>query len=256
MSDNRPVAVFDSGVGGLSVLRELQRQMPRESFIYLGDRKNAPYGERTRDEVRAIAVENAALLFGMGAKALVIACNTATAAAVDHLRELYPDVPVIGIEPAVKPAVSAGMRRILVLATPVTVAEPRFAALIAANHGDATVIAVPCDGLAGLIEHGECQGEAAERYFNRIFAPYRAGGFDAVVLGCTHYPFVSDCILRAAGGGVTIFDGAFGTARQTQRRLAEAGIEAGGECHGSLTIISSDGSDYIADFYARRCAGQ
>mgnify|MGYP002910396275 CR=1 FL=1 len=144
-------------------------------------------------------MEIAGELIGMGAKAIVVACNTATAAAVEAMRAAYPQIPIIGTEPAVKPAADAGHRHILVLATPVTVAEERFSALIHSRCGTAEVIAVPCPGLATMIEEGHTSDELICKYLDGIFAPLR-GKFDAVVLGCTHYPLARVAISRAAGG--------------------------------------------------------
>lgn len=254
MSDNRPVAVFDSGVGGLSVLCRLVRMLPEEDFIYLGDRKNAPYGDKTHDEVRRLAFSNAEYLFSLGAKALVIACNTATAAAVTELRARYPDIPIIGTEPALKPAVDAGCSRVLVLATPRTVSEERFWALLREHSGASEVIPVACSGLADMIEHGVTDGRAADEYFNYLFAPYRREGFDAVVLGCTHYPFARAAIERAVGESVRIFDGAIGTARQTGRMLEKYALCAPEGRTGKVRLISTDGDNAaLRRFYETNC---
>lgn len=254
MSDTRPVGVFDSGVGGLSVLCRLNRMLPEEDFIYFGDRKNAPYGDKTHDEVRRITEENVDLLLSMNAKALVIACNTATAAAIVPLREKYPAIPIIGIEPAVKPAADAGSRCVLVLATPRTVREPRFHELIRAHGGSAEVIAVPCEGLADMVERGKAEGREANEYFSRLFARYSDKKFDAVVLGCTHYPFARRAIEKAVGENVRIYDGSIGTARQTARLLERAGLTAPEGRLGKITMISSDGdNDSLQRLYDGYC---
>lgn len=261
MSDTRPVGVFDSGVGGLSVLVRLRELMPEENYIYLDDKKNAPYGSKTHDEVRQIAENNVDFLINEGAKAVVIACNTATAASVESVRRKHPDIPIIGIEPAIKPAVDAGCRRILVLATPRTVLEPRFAALMERNAGSSTVIGVPCEGLSQMVERGECEGAVTDAYFERLFASYRNNGnadFDAVVLGCTHYPFVREAIRQAVGDGIRIFDGAYGTARHTLRCLEAADLRnsPGSDGEGKVHIISTGGQEAarrVRDFYEERC---
>lgn len=238
-----PIGVFDSGVGGLSVLAELVRQMPNENYIYLGDRKNAPYGSRTTDEVLRLSEENAKRLVDLGAKCLVIACNTATAAAADSLRRTYATIPIVGIEPAVKPAAHSACRRVAVLATPRTVDSSRFAELILANSGACELIPVPCPRLAGMIE----RGEDVRDYLSELLSG--VGDFDGIVLGCTHYPFVKNEILAAVGRAVEIFDGAVGTAAQTKRRLDAAWLLAdGGE--GRVSFISTDGDDaYIEKFF-------
>lgn len=252
VSASSPVGVFDSGVGGLTVLRELTRILPCEDFIYYGDVKNAPYGALSHDEIRRRSLEIAGELIGMGAKAIVVACNTATAAAVEAMRAAYPQIPIIGTEPAVKPAADAGHRHILVLATPVTVAEERFSALIHSRCGTAEVIAVPCPGLATMIEEGHTSDGVLCEYLDGIFAPLR-GKFDAVVLGCTHYPLARTAISRAAGGDVPVYDGAAGTARQAARRLSESGLGAPGDKHGSVRFLSSGDAGKIKAFYEGIC---
>lgn len=247
---NSPIGVFDSGVGGLTVLRELTRLMPNEDFIYFGDEANAPYGTRTHDEVRALALDAASLLAEMGIKALTVACNTATAAAVEALRAAYPNMPVIGTEPAVKIAADAGYRHILVLATPVTVAEERFAALVSTRCGSAEVIAVPCPGLATMIEETDPSSPELECCLDKLIAPHR-GRFDAVVLGCTHYPLIRDSIARTAGAGIPIFDGSAGIARQVARRLRDSGLSAPADKQGKITLISSGNNERLAAFWTR-----
>lgn len=257
MTDPRPVGVFDSGVGGLSVLMKLEDLLPEEDFIYLGDRKNSPYGTKSHAEVGMIAEKNVDMLVGMGCKAIVIACNTATAAAVEPMRQKYPDVIIIGIEPAVKPAVDAGCRRVLVLATPRTVSEPRFSALLEARRGNSELIGVPCERLAGMIEAGDLDKNGAETYFCELLAPYMKTGsdgdpvpdFDGIVLGCTHYPFAIEGLRAAVGDGIPVFDGAEGTARHTGSCLERAGMRETGR-RGKITFLSSDGNDvFLADFY-------
>lgn len=247
---NSPIGVFDSGVGGLTVLREMTRLMPNEDMIYFGDEANAPYGAHTHGEVREIALGVAGQLTKMGVKALTVACNTATAAAVDALRAAYPDVPVIGTEPALKLAADAGYRRILALATPVTVAEKRFSALVNTRCGGAEVIAVPCPGLATMIEENEPSSAVFDGFLDSLIAPYR-GKFDAVVLGCTHYPLIKDTIAHAVGNDIPIFDGAAGTARQVLRRLSEVGMCAPADKHGKVTLISSKDTARLCGFWSR-----
>lgn len=244
-----PIGVFDSGVGGLSLLRELRRLLPNEDFIYYGDRANAPYGAKTHEEILEISKGIVNVLLSRGAKAIVVACNTATAVAIEPLRAAYEGLPIIGIEPAVKPARVSGCRRVLVLATPVTVSESRFAALLRANSKDnCEFIGVPCHELAFMVESG-ASSEDIEEYLRSVFAPYRKDGFDGIVLGCTHYPLVLDEIKRAAGEHVSVFDGSDGTARHTKHLLEELSLNSLTRKIGIIEFISSDGSDHLERFY-------
>lgn len=234
-----PIAVLDSGVGGISVLRELVRRMPSERFLYLGDSKNAPYGEKTPEEVLAITRENLRMLRARGIKALVLACNTATGAAARILREENPDFILVGIEPALKPASLICERpRVLVMATPLTLKQKKFRDLMARFAEQAEILPLPCPGLVELIEAGELTGDRIEGYLAALFSPYRGTKIDAVVLGCTHYPHVREAIARQLPQGVRILDGSEGTARETRRRLLEEGLlrETG---EGSVEILNS-----------------
>lgn len=221
----QPVGVFDSGVGGISVLRELKSCMPGENFIYYGDSKHAPYGTKTLEEVRKLTCTVAARLVGQGVKALVVACNTATSAAIGILRETYRDIPVIGIEPALKPAVYAGNHpRVLVMATPMTLREEKFRHLMQQYRGEAEILSLPCPGLMEFVERGELDTPELERFLTGLFADYLIHPVDNVVLGCTHYPLVREMIQKVLGKNVQIFDGGEGTARETKHRLEEAGL--------------------------------
>ncbi len=244
-----PIGVFDSGVGGLALLRDLRRVLPNEDFIYYGDRANAPYGAKSHAEILALSKNIVNELLARGAKAIVVACNTATAVAIEPLRAAYPGLPIIGIEPAVKPARVAGCKRVLVLATPVTVRESRFAALLRANSGEGCeFIGVPCTELARLIEYDAGSNEI-EDYLRAVFAPYRGDGFDGIVLGCTHYPLALNEIKRAAGADVSVFDGADGTARHTKNTLIEHSLDERARKIGGVEFISSDGTDHLQRFY-------
>lgn len=218
----RPIGVFDSGVGGISVLRELVALMPNENYIFFGDSKNAPYGTKTLTEVQELTCADASYLMARDVKALVVACNTATSAAVDILRKKYPNIPVIGIEPALKPAVLAKEQpKVLVMATPMTLREEKFHHLMEKFEQDATIIPMPCPGLVEFVERGETCGEELEHFLKKLFADYARNPVDCVVLGCTHYPFVREAIQKVLGSHVKLFDGGAGTARETRRRLAE-----------------------------------
>ena len=218
-----PIGVFDSGVGGISVLRELVALMPNENYIYFGDSANAPYGTKTLDEGVALVCNDAEYLYNKGIKALVVACNTATSAAIQILRERYQDIAVIGIEPALKPAVLSGhYPRVLVMATPMTVRETKFLRLMQRFEEQAQIIPLPCPGLMEFVEKGDLDSAELEDYLQKLFAPYEK--IDAVVLGCTHYPFVKKKIQKVLGYRVRLFDGGEGTARETRRQLENRGL--------------------------------
>ncbi len=225
LDKNRPIAVFDSGVGGISVLKELVRIMPNENYIYFGDSANAPYGTKTTDEVRALTMGHAKELFEEGAKGLVVACNTATAAAVRNLRECYPQIPIVGIEPALKPAVEEKKHpTVLVMATPMTIREAKFQKLLKRYQDQGEIIPLPCPGLMDFVERGDLDGADLKKYLVELLYAYRQEPVDSVVLGCTHYPFVKEAIIETLGEGVTVYDGGEGTAREMHRRLEVAGL--------------------------------
>lgn len=233
------IAVFDSGLGGISVLKELRALLPNENFIYYGDCANAPYGTRSAHEVRALTFDVYKKLKREGIKAFVIACNTATSVCASQLRAEYPDDIIIGIEPALKPAVlCADNPTVAVFATPLTLKEEKFASLLARFSDKARVIPFACPGLVEFVERGEAQSEEFHSFLRELFAPLGAHKLDAVVLGCTHYPLVKDAIVDALGGGVLVFDGGRGTAKETCRRLALAGLlrESDG---GKVTFLDS-----------------
>ena len=219
------IAVFDSGVGGISVLRHLLRCLPGERYLYFGDSANAPYGSKTTEQVRSLTLAAAEMLYSTyPIKALVIACNTATAAAVQQLRHRYPDRIIIGIEPALKLAADhfpGG--RVGVMATEVTLREEKFDLLLQRFDENCSVTKIPAPGLVQLIEAGGKDSPETEALLRQILAPHM-GKLDALVLGCTHYPFVAGPISRILGDGVTLLDGGDGTARETRRRLAEADL--------------------------------
>lgn len=217
------IAVFDSGVGGISVLRELAKLMPEENYLYFGDSANAPYGKRTTAEVKQLTMDAARMLMARGIKALVVACNTATAAAIRDLREAYPDTIIVGIEPALKMAADRFPGGYIgVMATPVTLREDKFVQQVERFSG-VTVSTIPVPDLVGLVEQGHINDEAVEDLLRPVLEPY-AGKLDAVVLGCTHYPFAAKTVSKILGEQTAVLDGGEGTARETRRRLAEAGM--------------------------------
>lgn len=235
------IAVFDSGVGGISVLRELMALMPGENYLYFGDSANAPYGTRPTEQVRDLTLAVAESLFSRNIKALVVACNTATAAAINDLRQIYPDAIVVGIEPALKLAADHYPNgRVGVMATPVTLREEKFATL-AKRFPQMDVCSIPVPGLVELIEEG-CDEAVLEEFLRPVLENYR-DSLDAVVLGCTHYPFASDVIQKLLGENTVLLDGGAGTARETRRRLALADLLLEGE--GSLQIENSSADPKI-----------
>lgn len=236
----QPIAVFDSGVGGISVLRELVKILPQEDYIYYGDSKNAPYGMKDKETVKQLTVDAAEYLFAQGAKGIVVACNTATSAAVRALREMYPEVPIVGIEPAVKPAATLKPNgRVLVMATPMTIREEKFQKLMARYEDLAEIIPLPCPGLMDFVERGDLTSPEFRRYLEELLFAHRLHPVDAVVLGCTHYPFAKDLIKEILGPHVEVFDGGEGTAREMKRRLAEADLINPREENGTVNFQNS-----------------
>ena len=219
------IAVFDSGVGGISVLRHLLRQLPGERFVYYGDSANAPYGSRSTQDVRRLTLAAVSrLLSEYPLKALVIACNTATAAAVNEVRAAHPELIVVGIEPALKVAADhfpGG--RVGVLATEVTLREEKFDTLLHRFDENVTIYKIPAPGLVELVEAGQVDSPQTQALLGRVLGPY-LGKLDALVLGCTHYPFARSAIRRVLGPDVVLLDGGEGTARKTRRRLERAGL--------------------------------
>ena len=217
------IAVLDSGVGGISVLRELVKLMPNERYLYFGDSANAPYGTKDTAEILSLTEASVKMLMARGIKALVVACNTATATAIGYLREKYPDFIIVGIEPALKPAVlHFPQGTVGVMATPVTLRGEKLKKLMEKYpHPDLRLI--PAPGLVELVEAGLANSPQMDGFLTPLLAPY-AGVLDGLVLGCTHYPFVIPAIRRILGDKTVLFDGGAGTARETRRRLAQADL--------------------------------
>ena len=235
-----PVGVFDSGVGGISTLREMIRELPDERFIYYGDMAHAPYGTKSSEEVVACVRAVVDRLMEKRIKALVIACNTATGAAAATLRKELT-IPVVGMEPALKPASKARKNgSVLVLATPLTLQQEKFENLMR-QYGQGAV-KVPCPGLMELVEADD--GAGALNYLKELFSRYPVDQVDAVVLGCTHYVFLKSAIARFFPQ-VPLIDGNEGTVRQLKRRLEERGLLAPEEAIGGTELISSGGNAEI-----------
>lgn len=247
MSDARPVGVFDSGIGGLSILAEIHRQLPAESVVYLADQAWAPYGERELAEVRARVFAVVDHLLGRGAKALVLACNTASAAALHELRDVFPTVPIVGMEPAVKPAAEQSDGGVVgVLATKATFQGELYASVVDRHAASVRVMERAGNGLVELIEAGELDGPEIESVLHGHLAPMLAAGVDTLVLGCTHYPFIAATIGRILGDGVRLIDPAPAVARQLGRVLARNGLLAAAESAATTAYFTTGSASRLS----------
>ncbi|WP_296220707.1 glutamate racemase [Pseudomonas sp. UBA2684] len=229
MGNNAPIGVFDSGVGGLSVLHEIRTLLPNESLLYVADSGHVPYGEKSPEFIRQRCRQIAAFLLAQGAKALVLACNTATVAGVAELRELYPQLPIVGMEPAVKPAAAATRSGVVgVLATTGTLKSAKFAALLDRFASDVRVITQPCPGLVERIEAGDLDSRETRALLHAFVAPLLAEGCDTLILGCTHYPFIKPLLRSLVPDSISLIDTGAAVARQLQRLLDERQLLARG----------------------------
>lgn len=236
----KPIGVLDSGLGGISVLKEAVKIMANEDFIYFGDSKNAPYGVKTAEEVKELTFNAVETLLKKGVKGIVIACNTATSAAVADLRVKYPELPLVGIEPALKPAVNNPKEgKILVMATPMTLKEAKFHRLLDRFKGNRVIELVPCGGLMEYVESGVLDGDELNTYLSEKLEPHMNSKISSIVLGCTHYPFVKKAILKVVGQDVDIIDGSLGTAKEIKRRLNEKGLLSDKKEKGKIEILNS-----------------
>lgn len=235
--NNQPIAVFDSGLGGLTVLRALRERLPHEDFFYFADTRFLPYGDRPETFLRERGVLIAEALVRRGAKALVIACNTATAAAAEAIRAAV-DLPIVALEPGVKPAVALTRSGVIgVLATTRTLASERFQRLVGTHANGHRIIAQACPGLAEAIETLGPESADVEHLLNAFVAPLADAGADVVVLGCTHYPWVAEAIARRMPAGTTLLDTGEPVARQLERLLTAGRLLGGG--HGRLSMATS-----------------
>lgn len=226
LPDNRPIGVFDSGVGGISVLKHIHTLLPHEDLSYVADSKYAPYGSRTPAEITARCFEIADFLIAQNAKALVVACNTATAAAIDAMRAKY-DLPIIGMEPAVKPAAAATKNGIIgVLATVGTLKSAQFAALLETYGRNVEVVTQACVGLVECVERGELSNQSTLELIQQYCKPLLDEDADTIVLGCTHYPFVRPLIEQMVGAEVALIDTGVAVAKHLQKRLFELDLLA------------------------------
>ncbi len=248
LSRNSPIGVFDSGVGGISVLKHIHALLPHENLLYVADSKYAPYGGRTPAEITARCCEIADFLIAKNAKALVVACNTDTAAAIDAMRAKYDlpsfNIPIIGMEPAVKPAAAATKNGIIgVLATVGTLKSAQFAALLETYGRNVEVVTQACVGLVECIERGELTHENTLKLIQQYCKPLLNEGADTIVLGCTHYPFVRPLIEQAVGKEVALIDTGAAVAKYLQKRLQELGLLSESQKAANLVFYTNSNAE-------------
>lgn len=246
---NSPIGFFDSGVGGLSVMKEAISIMPNEDFIYFGDSQNAPYGTKELEEVRNLTLNVADFFMKKKVKAIVVACNTATSAAIELLRDKYKDTIIIGIEPALKPAVKLNRKgNIIIMATPMTLREKKFKSLMEKYKSDCSIVSLPCAGLVEFIEQGILEGKELENYLREKLKPYLSEDIAAIVLGCTHYPFIKNTLSKVVGHDVPLIDGGVGTSHELKRKLIEKACLTDSKEKGKIIIYNSTNDNKIIDF--------
>jgi len=241
-----PIGVFDSGIGGVSVLKHIRQLLPHEDLIYCADSRHAPYGNKSPEFIRERSHALTRFLIGQGAKAIVVACNTATAGAIASLREHF-SLPIIGMEPAVKPAAAASKNGVIgVLATIGTLKSAQFAALLESYGKDVQVVTQACPGLVECVERGELDSDATRALIAQYLQPLLAAGADTIVLGCTHYPFLRQGIAQQLAPAITLIDTGEAVAKQVQRRLHEAGLlnDATGEPKNSFWINRATDAEF------------
>ena len=244
----KPIGFFDSGVGGISVLKESLKVLPSEDFVYFGDSLNAPYGTKNVNEVRKLTFNAMDFLLSKGVKVVVIACNTATSAAIDALRQKYTDIPIIGIEPALKPAVEISKgKSIIIMATPMTLSEKKFSNLMDKYDKEVNIISLPCAGLVELIEDGITEGHQIEEYLRDKLKKFMCLDVACIVLGCTHYPFIKNELIKIVGEKTTIIDGSVGTVNQLKRQLASNNLLNEKKTKGTVTVYNSLNNKQIID---------
>ncbi|EFA23055.1 glutamate racemase [Bifidobacterium gallicum] len=250
MASSAPIGVFDSGLGGLSVVRQIREDLPNEHVLYFGDSAHAPYGVKTPDEVRELSFGIVDNFVRQGAKAIVIACNTATSAAVNELRDTY-DVPIIGMEPALKVAVDRGQgqrQNIIVAATELTLRERKFEQLMQRFEADHTIHRLPCPDLVEIVEHGQLDDTAlVDATLRRYLHDYDLDTIDAIVLGCTHFVFYRDAFQRIVPEHTAIIDGNAGTAHHLRVVLESLGALAPEDQQGGVSVTNSDTSAQMAN---------
>lgn len=251
MSNQQAVGVFDSGVGGISVLEQIRRLLPAEALIYVADSAWMPYGALDHEVIRERCRLISRFLVGQGCKALVVACNTATAAAIEQLREEFP-LPIIGMEPAVKPAVEATRNGVIgVLATAGTLSSEKFSRLVKRFDSHAEVVFQPGDGLVELVEAGELTGDRTRALLEKHLQPLMDRGVDALVLGCTHYPFLTPLIREIVGDDVAILDTGRAIALELARQLEKHGLRAPEGSQVGIEFYSSNPTEGNRDMISR-----
>ena len=219
---DQPIGIFDSGIGGLTVAYAILQHLPAESIVYFGDTARIPYGPKPAEAIRHYSEDITRFLLSQGCKMIVVACNTASAAALNHLRHLWPEVPIVGMEPAVKPgALATRSGKVAVLATAGTFKSQRYASLMHRFAREVELLENPCLGLVERIESGDADSPETEAFLREILTPMQDAGADTFVLGCTHYPFVQPFIAKILGPAAAIINPAPAVARQVQRLLAE-----------------------------------
>jgi len=241
LNPDSPIGVFDSGVGGLSVLRAIRAQMPEEWVIYFGDQGHVPYGPRSMEQIQNFSEAITRFLLGQGAKIIVVACNTASAAALKYLREKFSDVQFVGMEPAVKPAAEHTQTgKVGVLATPATFQGALYASVVERFGNGVELLQSTCPGLVQEIEQGNLDGDETHKILEDALLPMLENNIDTVVLGCTHYPFVIPLIERIVGDNVRVIDPAPAVAKQAGRLLEAGGIRNKSESRGDVRFYTSD----------------
>ncbi|HEY9121491.1 MAG TPA: glutamate racemase [Brevefilum sp.] len=236
----QPIGMFDSGVGGLSVLRAVRSELPNEDVLYLADQAHIPYGPKSKKKIRRFAVEITRFLLDQGAKLIVVACNAASAAALHELREMFPSVPIVGMEPAVKPAAErTHTGKVGVLATPTTFAGDLYASVVERFAQHVTIYKSTCPGLVEEIEAGNLDSPKVLGILHEALDPMLEAGIDTVVMGCTHYPFVIPVIEEITGPEVRTIDPAPAVARQVRHLLLEGSLLNLGESRGKLHFYTS-----------------
>jgi glutamate racemase len=235
-----PIGLFDSGVGGLSIVREVRRLLPHENLLFIADQSHVPYGPRPMEQVRSFAGEITRFLLAHEARAVVVACNTASAAALHPLRDRFPGVPFVGMEPAVKPAVQASRTGVVgVLATPATFQGELFASVVERFAAGVRVLEQTVPGLVERIEAGDLDGEATRRLLQQAVEPLLRQGADTIVLACTHYPFVIPLLRSLVGDSVHVIDPSPAIARQVERVLEDKGTNRADGVRGDTVICTS-----------------
>ena len=244
ISSSSPIGIFDSGIGGISVLRAIREQMPEESVIYFGDQGHIPYGPRPMEQIRDFSEAITRFLLEQGAKIIVVACNTASAAALKYLREKFPNVQFVGMEPAVKPAAEHTQTgKVGVLATPATFQGALYASVVERFANGVELFQNTCNGLVQQIERGNLDSPETRRILEDALLPMLEKNIDTVVLGCTHYPFVIPLIQRIVGENVRVIDPAPAVAKQTERLLEAKRLRNDSGSRGNLTFYTSGDLD-------------